>query len=211
MKGLTAFIVLTLVSSLTYSQNSGIYEDSIVFEPKSKWGDYIEFVKVIPKKPGSPISYEIGLGNVRNKTNEITYVVKVSGSGRGSWWEAVRVNSNPYKLLNGVNFAIDYNAGQNETKLRLRIIGASRSDTAVKVYLKVRSFSGNSEWKSLKQKGNEPARIKSSRLAWKTNPFSQYLCYQAVMPIKRKSLFLFKSEKAFKLEKNQALTVRNFG
>ncbi|MCH5718619.1 hypothetical protein [Niabella hibiscisoli] len=148
---------------------------------------------------------------MRNKANEIVYVVKVSESGRGSWWEAVRVNSNPYKLLNGVNLAIDYNAGQNENKLRLRITGSSRFDTSVKVYLKVRSVSGNAEWKSVKQKGNEPARIKSSRFARKTNPFSQNLYQQAVMSIKSESLFLFKSADTFKLEKNRVPIIRIFG
>ncbi|MCH5718618.1 hypothetical protein [Niabella hibiscisoli] len=50
MKGLITFIILTLTSSLASSQNNNTYEDSVVFDPKSKLGDYIEFVKTIPKK-----------------------------------------------------------------------------------------------------------------------------------------------------------------
>lgn len=188
------FIVLTLISCLCYSQNNNIYEDSIAFDPKSKLGDYIEFARAISKKTTSPLSYEINLGYSRKKINEITYVVKVSGLAQGVWWEAVRVNSNPYKLLNGVNFAADYNAGQNDTKFRLRIIGASRSDTSVKVYLKIRSIGGNAEWKPLKQKGNEPAKIKSSRVAWNAPCYFQSSYYHAIVYTKKQAVGVLKLE-----------------
>lgn len=163
IKRITLWII-ALVPFLCYAQQKEIYEDSVIFT-KSKVGDYMEFVKAVPAAR-SGAAYEVTLGLSRNARQTVTYFSKLAQAKANLWEEAIRLNAHAHQLLAGANYVIDCNTGPKDVRFRIRAAAINYFDTTVKIYIKIIPHGRNQQWQPLKQKGNEPAKIKSLKIAY---------------------------------------------
>ncbi|WP_124019585.1 tail fiber protein [Flavobacterium sp. HTF] len=156
---LVLFFILSTSKILSNNSSSFLetseYETSVTFPAGYVTGDYIEFLKAVPRSLAGGY-YQISLTYTRgNIAAAATHVASISHANPALWRETGRINNNPY-VGTSSNFTIDCNTEAANPRFRIRAINTyGLVSQNLTVYIKVTALNFAGTFTALNTTGND--------------------------------------------------------